>query len=392
IYNDTTGFSFIPGGLPAGANSSGFEAAHIPTTDTPGNLANDASSTYVLVRRRPNHEIVDGVSVYGAGYAFRKDIDPDQDFDGKIDFGVTVGEEIDPLQIVDAFAWSHLGGKEYVRSSEHEVSSTPAFNPDAVARVQYYGANPERGHRFNSSGELVFTRTADEELVYGEILSVGTFDDLEFNPTAVKGPTDQSGPGYDGTCDPDADAGCTPNGGPYLFDDIDLTGFGLTPGDFNDRGPIAQFRFVVGDFDFDGDVDGDDHHLIVAALGATMDDQIGCVDEDGLPVLDGNGQQIMCWAYEMRDANAILAMRDMDPADGPGGTNADEVTPSDVDVHAGLVGCEVDLNGDTALDIFDVLDFLGLFSSGDSAADWNGDTVIDIFDVLDFLGDFDVGC
>ncbi|MCA9298495.1 MAG: hypothetical protein KDA28_05485 [Phycisphaerales bacterium] len=55
-------------------------------------------------------------------------------------------------------------------------------------------------------------------------------------------------------------------------------------------------------------------------------------------------------------------------------------------------GCPPDLNGDTSLDIFDVIAFLALVSDADPAADWNGDTVIDIFDVVSFLGDFDAGC
>ena len=54
--------------------------------------------------------------------------------------------------------------------------------------------------------------------------------------------------------------------------------------------------------------------------------------------------------------------------------------------------CRPDWNGDTVLDIFDVLAFLGDFSSGQPAADYNGDTVFDIFDILAFLGDFSTGC
>ncbi|MCA9299325.1 MAG: hypothetical protein KDA28_09675, partial [Phycisphaerales bacterium] len=54
--------------------------------------------------------------------------------------------------------------------------------------------------------------------------------------------------------------------------------------------------------------------------------------------------------------------------------------------------CVVDLNGDTVLDIFDILEYLSRFSNGDPTADWNGDGVIDIFDVLAYLGDFSAGC
>ncbi|MCA9300892.1 MAG: hypothetical protein KDA28_17600, partial [Phycisphaerales bacterium] len=52
-------------------------------------------------------------------------------------------------------------------------------------------------------------------------------------------------------------------------------------------------------------------------------------------------------------------------------------------------GCAADLNGDTVLDIFDILEFLGRFGNGDLGADWNGDTILDIFDVTAYLSDFD---
>ncbi|MCA9299911.1 MAG: exo-alpha-sialidase, partial [Phycisphaerales bacterium] len=54
--------------------------------------------------------------------------------------------------------------------------------------------------------------------------------------------------------------------------------------------------------------------------------------------------------------------------------------------------CVADVNGDGALDIFDILAFLALLDGGDVGADWNGDTVLDIFDVLGFLEAFDAGC
>ncbi|MCA9300392.1 MAG: hypothetical protein KDA28_15080 [Phycisphaerales bacterium] len=57
-----------------------------------------------------------------------------------------------------------------------------------------------------------------------------------------------------------------------------------------------------------------------------------------------------------------------------------------------IAECAADVNGDTVLDIFDVLSFLGLLDAGDLLADWNLDWTIDIFDVLSFLGDFDAGC
>lgn len=70
LYNDTGGFSFIPDLVAPETAIAGFIATHVPTTDTPGKLANDDSSTYVLLRRRPADQ------PYGTSW--RKDVDPDE--------------------------------------------------------------------------------------------------------------------------------------------------------------------------------------------------------------------------------------------------------------------------------------------------------------------------
>ncbi|MBM90950.1 MAG: hypothetical protein CMJ35_04960 [Phycisphaerae bacterium] len=54
--------------------------------------------------------------------------------------------------------------------------------------------------------------------------------------------------------------------------------------------------------------------------------------------------------------------------------------------------CPADLNGDGALDFFDVSQFLAAFSAGEPAADFNGDGSYDFFDVSAFLGAFSAGC
>ncbi|MEM9064072.1 MAG: GC-type dockerin domain-anchored protein [Planctomycetota bacterium] len=311
IANDNSGFSEIGLLTPAAATFAGFSGTHIPSTDTPGNLANGDSSTYLLVRRRPLHSVVNGMSVYAPGYAFRKDPNPDIDFDGKLDFGIEAGgsaEMLDPLQIVDEVAWSDNGGKEYVRSSEQEISDTPGFDPDALSRQAYFGTNPMLGLRLDSMNATVPTRTADEEWVYGDMTP--TLVDLEYDPLETGAPTDPAGDG---------------------FADIDVTGFTLTPGDFNDAAGLTQFRFVRGDFDFDGVVTEDDASIISASLGRHLDELSDCLDEMGMPIIDpSTSQPFQCWV-EGRELQGIMAMRRMDPADGVGGANADDVTQSDID-------------------------------------------------------------
>lgn len=54
--------------------------------------------------------------------------------------------------------------------------------------------------------------------------------------------------------------------------------------------------------------------------------------------------------------------------------------------------CAADLNGDGALNFFDVSVFLSAFASGDLAADFTGDGLLNFFDVSAFLGAFAAGC
>lgn len=381
IYNNTGGFSDIPGLLPPGTPGVGYTQRHIPTTDTAGNLANDDSSTYLLVRRRPFHSIVNGVSVYAPGYAFRKDVNPDVNFDGKLDFGIEtpVGASpsalrVDPLQIIDEVAWSNGGGKEYVRSSQQEISETPGFNPDAVSRVEYYNENPLRGLRINSQGDVVPTRMADEEWIYGDN---GPGDGSFFyDPTRSGAPTDPNGDG---------------------FQDIDITGFMMTPGTFNDTGPVTQFRFVRGDFNFDKVVDAADGALIAAKVGEHLDITTGCVDEQGNPVMVG-GVQAQCSVYEGRAANTLLAMMNMDKTDGPGGANAPTVTQADLDAwnaEFGAAGCSI---ADLAepfgiLDLADINAFVSGFVTNSPIADLAEPFgILDLADINAFISGFVGGC
>ncbi|MCA9298282.1 MAG: PQQ-dependent sugar dehydrogenase, partial [Phycisphaerales bacterium] len=69
---------------------------------------------------------------------------------------------------------------------------------------------------------------------------------------------------------------------------------------------------------------------------------------------------------------------------GPFGTNGN--------VYRIVPACPVDFAPDRELNIFDVIEFLGLFDAQDPLADFNGDTVFDIFDVTAFLEAFAIGC
>ncbi|MCB9852205.1 MAG: lamin tail domain-containing protein [Phycisphaerales bacterium] len=332
LYNDTGGTSNLInlGLIDPGASTAGFTATHIPTIDTPGKLSNDGSSTYILVRKRPDHSIdINGMSVYGPGYAFRKDVRHDVDGDGKSDFGTEinmigtadVAMTVEPYQIVDEFSWSNAGGLEYTSSKEFEISDTPAFNPDMVSRLAYYCSNPRRGHKtignLGDPHSVDKTSIVDESFVYGEMITslpisadffkYKTAIDPMTGLTTTKAPTNLAAPAYDGSCDPEPDdapsAGCASiAGGGYQFTDIDVTDFVLTPGTFNDHptnANIQQFRFVKGDFNFDGFVNHIDERMILDRIGQTLDD----VDVDGT------------WLRQGPEFQKTLMMLEMDMAD-----------------------------------------------------------------------------
>lgn len=393
LYNGTDSQSLIPLFLPSTANGVSFFDAHIQNpNDINGNLQNDFSSTYLLIRKRPNHRIENGVSIYEPGYAIWKDENPDVDFDGKTDFGIEVPlnrdlgipaapppSQIDPMQIIDEIAWSNAGGKEYVRTSEHELSDTDGFNPDAATRLRYYGANPMLGLRINSDGQIVPTRTADESWIYGEV--TGASIDFTYDTTLVGAPTDSDGDGF-------MDISIESNG------DV----FKITPGAFNDHPAtgITQFRFVAGDLNFDQVVDVADLTLFDAQLlGADFDLTQDYIDPDsGMPIEDPSnpGTNFQSYVFQGRLANAYLAAGNLDPSDASGSP-----TMADRDVLAGLVGPVPCSSADLAepfgeLSFFDVSAFLLAFNSGDAAADINIDGELNFFDVSQFLALFSAGC
>lgn len=378
LYNGTAANSFIPLFLAPGSNSASFITKHIPTTDTAGNLSNDDSSTYLLVRRR-------AATTGGFPTAFRKDINPDVDFDGRIDFGIETplatqggqsqpaASRIDPLQIIDEFAWSDNGGKEYVRDSEQEISTTDGFNPDGVSRLAYYGENPGLGLRLDSMSMVVPTRTADEEFIYGETDVVGG-GFFEYNGTGGA-PTDPEGDG---------------------FDDIATAGFDLTPGGFNDHAGlgIAQFRFTLGDLNFDGVVTNADASLMAMLVGADFDATEDFIDPDsGLPIADpaNPGSNFQSYIYQGRLANAFLAARELDTNDGAGGSNAPSPTEDDA-AALGALFCPADIDGNGTLNLDDIDAFVAAFLGGGLGGDCDANGTLNVDDIDCFVSSFLGGC
>jgi hypothetical protein len=335
------------------------------------------------MRRRPNHRVVGGVSVYDPGYSMWNDTVIDVDFNSRIDYGfeVPVGLAplpvmVDPIQMIDDMAWTDNNGKEYARSQQSELSSTVGFNPDAISRIAYYMDNPMRGQRVNSSGNTVSTRIADESWIYGDIAGVST--DFNYDTIKYGAPTDQGGDGF-------AD----------IAINVGLDAFKLTPGTFNDHAAtsISQFRFITGDLNFDGVVDDADLALFdTALLGADMDATEDYLDPStDLPIPDPNnpGSNFQSYLFQGPLANAYLAAANLSSFDGTVVPGVD-----DRDVLVGLVGvvCIADINDDGSLNFLDVSAFLAAFGSQDPTADFTNDGLYNFLDVSLFIQLFGTGC
>ncbi|MDX2119204.1 MAG: GC-type dockerin domain-anchored protein [Planctomycetota bacterium] len=369
--------SFIPGLLPAATTRADFAQTYIPSFDVSGAIKNDGSATWVLVRKRPGHSLNGlGQSVYAPNYAWKKDIDPDTNFNSRIDFGFetpTILQPspsiLEPYQMVDDIAISNGGGKEYTRSNDQRVSDTPGYNPDAFCRVGYFFTNPNLGDRINSSSVVVPTTSADEEFVYGDVPNNAA---LAFDPTFSGGPT---APGQ-------------PLGS--RFNDLSRTGFKITPGTFNDGGNFTQFRFVNGDVNFDGVVNCADVALATSYLGATLDDTETKTNNQNT-VDTADDVTYTGWKWEGRAFNSVFATLNM--VNDGGAVTAADVAAIEALVSGGCApACPADFNNDGFLDFTDFDDFVGAFEAGLSSSDFNGDGFLDFTDFDAFVAAFETGC
>jgi hypothetical protein len=407
LYNNQASNSQIPALLPAATNRATFGTSHVPSGDVAGRIKNDGSATIVLIRRRPFHSVnAGGISVYdgfaantltsgptypaGIRYGWRKDVGQDINFNGRIDLngvgqlvstllppppeapvqsedplplGSVIVEtaKLEPYQMIDDLAWSNGGGKEYVRSSQQELSDTSGFNPDAISRVNFFFTNPNLGDRLDSSSAVVPTRMADEEFIYGDIPAV---------PANLYDPVLSSGPTI---------AGQTPGS---RFNRLTGAGFVLTPGNFNDGTAsgtaITQRRIVTGDINFSGTVDCDDYTLAQTYLGATLDDTTTRIEDQNTLATIDDVQLTNAYKWEGRAAQSLLATLFLNTTDGPSSTNNLAVTAADLDALLALIpgGCattcpcvaDFDNSGGTP-DAGDIDAFFTAWLAGDETAD-----------------------
>ena len=54
--------------------------------------------------------------------------------------------------------------------------------------------------------------------------------------------------------------------------------------------------------------------------------------------------------------------------------------------------CPADINGDGALNFFDITIFINLFNFNDPIGDFNSDGIWNFFDISEFLANYGAGC
>jgi len=279
-------------------------------------LANDGSSTYLLVRATP--EQLDAMTKQMQGQTVI-----DADFDGAIDAG-----PLAELRLLDAVAWSHRGGREYLPSTDDELSETVGLNPDAITRVAYHALAPKIGHRttdrLDNAGRVVGYRVvrtsrADESFVYGVLdnalfpNTLAYFDGFDFQGwPQLHAPTDPNADPYPLSVeDPEPDA--TPFGAPIrpardgelMLRDLEVSGMTLTPHAPNAHpdGRLAQQPFLPGDANLDGRLTSGDIVLAQALRGSSIDESP---------------------AMQLHDAQSLLAIIAAVPEDDPWTTPVSE--------------------------------------------------------------------
>jgi len=126
-----------------------------------------------------------------------------------------------------------------------------------------------------------------------------------------------------------------------------------------------------------------------------QDELVGPIDLNGM----GNGDGYGTMFYSIDDVSLdgqTLYMQwlvaDPNAVGGFARSGVAEVTPFCSMTGSCAVVCQADLNGDGALNFFDVSAFLSAFNASDLVADFNGDGSLNFFDVSAFLNAFADGC
>lgn len=303
----------IAGNYPTLLADSGFQRwtnLYNGGLDTPGQIQNDGSNTFLLIRRRPGATQADPANP--GGLRWGKDIthddnlvtpvtdpqtgiDMDQYGDGSIDSGEpngqgantldlkgesTPGDIGDDLEIVDQVSYEHDRGWEYNTDNRrvdvgspavglpqrrvHALGDPQGINPDCLTRVDYRTKGPGYAPAPGATGEMPngnnWQDTATEQWIRGESVvgasGEGAAPFMFFDNTP--------------NSNPDAIQPYLANTPLWLNDGLGADYDFLTPNSYQIMAgrvnPLAV-PYIPGDADRDGDADADDIAKIAAVFG-----------------------------------------------------------------------------------------------------------------------------
>lgn len=114
--------------------------------------------------------------------------------------------------------------------------------------------------------------------------------------------------------------------------------------------------------------------------GFNADDNL-VVSVDAQPIVSG------CFAgFIVREGVSKVIVTPLGNGDFLNGMDDVQIATVPIDL------CDVDINCDGELDVFDVFEFLEAFENMDPRADFLADGIFDIFDVFEYLDQFQAGC
>lgn len=114
--------------------------------------------------------------------------------------------------------------------------------------------------------------------------------------------------------------------------------------------------------------------------GFDADDDL-VVSVDALPIAAG------CFAgFIVREGVRKVIVTPLGNSDFLNGMDDVQIATVPIDL------CDVDMNCDGELDVFDVFEFLEAFENMDPRADFLPDGIFDVFDVFEYLNQFQAGC
>ncbi len=155
-----------------------------------------------------------------------------------------------------------------------------------------------------------------------------------------------------------------------------LAGAPNSPVRISDRGLVAWYGAATGGGDNGegGVYFNSDKLLSSSTVPSNGSIQVGDVGTGA------NGLE-MCASGQHLLANTTYL-----PFSGSGGSSAIQIS------FASVPGCAADFNGDGALSVQDIFDFLGAWFAGTPSADFNGVGGLSVQDIFDFLGAWFAGC